>query len=151
MPFLHIRTSAGAFSEAAIDTLAARLTEASWRAESLPDTSEARMYAVAFHDEIPSGRTYCGGLKADELVALVLVDFTVGEGVLDPVRRVRFAADLERAARDIATDLGGRRLVTSVTFDEVPDGRWGRGGRIIRLPEMAAAAGFEHLREIAAR
>ncbi|WP_157172046.1 tautomerase family protein [Nocardia higoensis] len=149
MPFLHIRTSAGAFSGAAIDTLVARLTEASWRAESIPDDPRARLYAVAFHDEIPAGRTYCGGFEADGLVALVLVDFTVGEGVLDPVRRARFADDLERAARDTATDLNGRRLVTSVTFDEVPDGRWGRGGRIIRLPEMAAGAGFEHLREIA--
>ncbi|MEV0297587.1 hypothetical protein [Nocardia sp. NPDC050710] len=151
MPLLHIRTSAGAFTAAAIDALVARLTEASWRAESIPDTPEARLRSLAVHDEIRTGRIYCGGLPADQMVALVLVEFTASEGVLDPVRRDRFAADLERAACETATGLDARRLVTSVTFNEVPEGRWGRGGRIVRLPEMAAAAGFEHLSEIAAR
>ncbi|WP_063125070.1 hypothetical protein [Nocardia arizonensis] len=150
MPLLYIRTSAGGFTADAGRALVARLTEASWRAESIPDTPEARLRSLAVYDEIPAGHTFCGGIPADDMALLVLVNFTASEGVLDPVRRQGFAADLEQAARDTATGLEGRRLVTSVTFDEVPEGRWGRGGRIVRLPEMAAAAGFEHLREIAA-
>ncbi|MGW4367288.1 hypothetical protein ACWEKT_16735 [Nocardia takedensis] len=135
----------------AADALVARLTEASWRAESIPDDPKVRLRSLAVHDEIPAGGVYVGGLHGDQLIALVLVEFTASDGVLDAARRDRFAADLELAARETATGLDTRRLITSVTFDEVPEGRWGRGGRIIRLPEMAAAAGFEHLTDIAAR
>jgi len=42
-----------------------------------------------------------------------------------------------------------RITFTSVIFDEVAEGRWGRDGAIRRLPDMAAAAGFEHLQSIA--
>ncbi|OHT67267.1 hypothetical protein BKG70_19980 [Mycobacteroides chelonae] len=129
----------------------AKLTEASWRAESIPDDPQLRLRSVVVHEEIASGRAYCGGIAADQLVALVLVEFTASDGVLDPVRRNRFAADLEESARQTASGLEGRRLITSVIFNEVVEGRWGRGGKIVRLPEMAAAAGFEHLTAIAER
>jgi phenylpyruvate tautomerase PptA (4-oxalocrotonate tautomerase family) len=157
VPLLNVRTSASAFPQAAVDALITRLTAAAWRAESIPDTPAARLRALAVHQEIPAGRCYAGGLPADALVALVLVEFTAADGVLDPVRRAGFAADLERAAAETLAEIAHdgdsvtRRLVTSVTFTEVPEGRWGRGGEIVRLPQMAAAAGFEHLAAIAAR
>ncbi|WP_280442774.1 hypothetical protein [Nocardia brasiliensis] len=149
MPLLNIRTSAGVFTDDEIDALVARLTEAAWRAESLPDTPAARLRAVAIHSEIASRRLYCGGQPADNLLAVVLVEFTAGDGVLDPVRRHGFAADLQRAATESAGHAGDRAIMTSVTFNEVPEGRWGRDGAIVRLPEMAAVAGFEHLTAIA--
>ncbi|WP_157836143.1 hypothetical protein [Mycobacteroides abscessus] len=151
MPLLNIRTSAGAFTDEGVRVLVSRLTEASWRAESIPDSPDAKLRSLAVHEELAPGGFYCGGLPADQLVALVLVEFTASEGVLDPVRRAQFAADLEAAAKATVSQASERRLVTSVTFNEVHEGRWGRGGRIVRLPEMAAAAGFEHLTAIAAR
>lgn len=100
--------------------------------------------------QLAPGEVLWGAEVLDDDVRAVFADYLVGDGVLDPVRRARFAAELHRAAEVDAPPGDARRTFTSVVFSEVPEGRWGRDGALQRLPAMAHAAGFLHLAEIAA-
>jgi phenylpyruvate tautomerase PptA (4-oxalocrotonate tautomerase family) len=148
MPLLHVHSTAGAFNEESRQRCVALITDAALRAELVPDTPLHRLRCILFWDEAPIGRVYAGAAPADELVRGVIAEFYVSDGVIDPVRRQRFAADFHDA---VAASWPGdeRTVVTSIVFHQIPEGHWGRNGRIVRLPEMAADAGFEHLQEIA--
>jgi phenylpyruvate tautomerase PptA (4-oxalocrotonate tautomerase family) len=103
-----------------------------------------------FWQEFAPGEVLWGAEVLDDGVRGVFVDYLVGDGVLDPVRRERFAADVHQAAEASVSQGDARRTVTSVVFTDVAEGRWGRDGTLQRLPAMAHAAGFLHLVEIAA-
>jgi hypothetical protein len=149
MPLVNIIATSSAFDDDLVGGFVDAVTRAAWRAESIPDDPLRRARAVVVWTQQPPSTVWWGGSVADSLVRGVFVTLTVSDGVLDPVRRDRFASDLDAAAK-AATRPGDDRIVhTSVVFNEVPEGRWGRDGRVVRLPEMAAVAGFEHLAAIA--
>src|SRR5690349_23811098 len=133
MPLISVNATPGAFDQDSKYRLVTALTAASAEAESLPAGTE-RQCVVIWND---TAEVYMGGEPA---VPALFVVFTVADGVLDPVRRATFAAAVQAAA-----EAGERRVFTSVVFSDVPEGRWGIGGGIMRLPEMAAAAGMQHL------
>jgi hypothetical protein len=149
MPLVTITTTPSAFDDTLIGGFVQAVTQAAWRAESIPDDPILRARAIVILTQQPPSTVWWGGNVADSIVRGVFVTLTVSDGVLDPVRRDRFAADLDAAARASTRSGDERILHTSVVFNEVPEGRWGRDGRVVRLPEMAAAAGFEHLTSIA--
>jgi phenylpyruvate tautomerase PptA (4-oxalocrotonate tautomerase family) len=147
MPLLTVHATPTTFDDAGREAFITAATEAAWRAESLPAEPLARARAVVLW--MPPDDARWGGHPGDELVRAVFLRLTVCDGVLDPIRRERFAADIHAAAL-AATPTGDTRLTTTqIIFDEVPEGRWGRDGGIVRLPQMAAQAGFEHLTAIA--
>jgi phenylpyruvate tautomerase PptA (4-oxalocrotonate tautomerase family) len=150
MPLLHIHTTASAFDDESRQRFVDEITDAALRAESVPDDPMLRLRCLIIWDESPAGCVYAGAGPADDLIRGVIAEFYVSDGVMDPVRRQVFAQELQRAVVDAQPD-DQRLAATSVVFHQIPEGHWGRNGRIVRLPEMAAEAGFEHLQEIATR
>ena len=148
MPLLRVSVTPGAFGDAQRQALVERLTDAACRAESVPDEPSARARAVLIWEELAPGTLYWGAAVADELVIGVFVTYRVSDGVLDPVRRQGFSQAVDTAVAEVVAPADRRTTFTSVIFDEVAEGRWGRDGAVRRLPEMALAAGFEHLRSI---
>jgi phenylpyruvate tautomerase PptA (4-oxalocrotonate tautomerase family) len=150
MPLLRLSVTPGAFDGPGRDAFARAVTDAACTAEELPPDPVARLRAVVLWHQLEPGEVRWGGEVLDDGVRAVFADYVVGDGVLDPVRRARFAADLHRAAELHAARDDARHTFTSVVFTDVPEGRWGRDGLLLRLPAMAHAAGFLHLAEIAA-
>ncbi|MFC8045274.1 4-oxalocrotonate tautomerase family protein [Nocardia sp. NPDC057353] len=144
MPLLRVTLTPGAFDDARKALLAAALTDAACRAESLPDDPRSRMGALVVVQELAPGAFYSAGHPADAAVAGVFIDWQVSAGVLDGARKARFAAELQDAAKAVAGD-DGRPVVTSCVIHEVPEGQWAQNGAIRRLPEITARARFEHL------
>jgi phenylpyruvate tautomerase PptA (4-oxalocrotonate tautomerase family) len=147
MPLLHVTATPGAVDADRREAFIAALTAAAWRAESIPDDPLLQARAVVLW--MPAEQVRFGGHDGEEVVRAVFVTLTVSDGVLDPIRRDRFAADLHAAAVAATDDDDQRVLHTQVIFNEVPEGRWGRDGAVVRLPQIAAQAGFEHLTAIA--
>jgi phenylpyruvate tautomerase PptA (4-oxalocrotonate tautomerase family) len=148
MPLLDVTFTPTAIAEDALERFIEAITDAASAAESLPADALHRSRCVLMYNVCASGSVRFGGHVADELIRAVFIRYTVSDGVLDPVRRNGFAAAVHAAAIAGSPD-DVRALHTSIIFDEIAEGRWGRDGRIVRLPEMAAVAGFEHLIEIA--
>jgi phenylpyruvate tautomerase PptA (4-oxalocrotonate tautomerase family) len=149
MPLLRLSVTPGAFDAAGRDSFVRAVTDAACAAEHLPPDPTARRRAVVLWEELEAGAVRWGGSALDDRIRAVFAHYTVGDGVLDPVGREQFAAELHSAAE--AAALGdARQTFTSVVFTDVPEGRWARDGELQRLPAMAHAAGFLHLAEIAA-
>ncbi|UGT61904.1 tautomerase family protein [Nocardia asteroides] len=145
MPLLRVTLTPGAFDDAQKARLAAALTDASCRAESLPDDPGSRMGSLVLVEELAPGSFYSAGHPADAAVAGVFIDWQVSAGVLDGARKARFAAELQAAAKAARDGDDGRLVVTSCVIHEVPEGQWAQNGAIRRLPEITARARFEHL------
>jgi phenylpyruvate tautomerase PptA (4-oxalocrotonate tautomerase family) len=150
MPLLRLSVTPGAFDAEGRTSFIQALTDAACTAEHLPDDPLARLRAVVLWHQLAPAEVLWGAEVLDDGIRAVFADYLVGDGVLDPVRRERFAADVHRAAEASAPKGDLRRTVTSVVFTDVAEGRWGRDGSLQRLPAMAHAAGFLHLAEIAA-
>jgi phenylpyruvate tautomerase PptA (4-oxalocrotonate tautomerase family) len=148
MPLMRVTLTPGAFDDAQKARLAAALTEAACRAESVPDLPQHRMRALVLLDELDPGCFYSASEPADAAVAGVFIDWQVSTGVLDGSRKARFAQDLQQAAVSAAGGAGGRMVVTSCVIHEVPEGQWAQNGAIRRLPDITPLAGFEHLASI---
>jgi phenylpyruvate tautomerase PptA (4-oxalocrotonate tautomerase family) len=143
MPLITIRATPGAFTPDSKARLVEAITDAACEAESLPRENKVR--TIVIWEDL--SEVYLGGQPAQPLARLLLMDFVASDGVLDPVRREHFAKAVHEAA--LAEPADERVLRTSVLFYDVPEGRWGRDGTVMRLPQIAAGAGFEHLKEIA--
>ena len=150
MPLLRLAVTPAAFDAQGRAAFIRAVTDAACSAEHLPPDPLARLRAVVLWHQLEPGEVLWGAEVLDDRVRAVFADYLVGDGVLDPVRRERFAADLHRAAEVGAAQGDARRTFTSVVFTDVAEGRWGRDGTLQRLPAMALAAGFLHLTEIAA-
>jgi phenylpyruvate tautomerase PptA (4-oxalocrotonate tautomerase family) len=150
MPLLRLSVTPGAFDAERRAAFIQAITDAACTAEQLPPDPLARLRAVVIWHELAPGNFVWGGEVLDDQVRAAFVDYSVGDGILDPVRRDRFAGDLHRAAEAGARTGDTRQTVTSVIFTDVAEGRWGRDGTLHRLPAMAHAAGFLHLIDIAA-
>ncbi|MEV0355015.1 hypothetical protein AB0H71_03035 [Nocardia sp. NPDC050697] len=146
MPLLRVVLTPGAFDDDQKARLAAALTDASCRAESLPDDPRNRMGSLVLLEELAPGAFYSAAHRAEAAVAGVFIDWQVSAGVLDGARKARFAAELQEAARAVRDD--DRLVVTSCVIHEVPEGQWAQNGAIRRLPEITARARFQHLTDL---
>jgi phenylpyruvate tautomerase PptA (4-oxalocrotonate tautomerase family) len=148
MPLMRVTVTPGAFDDTQKAQLAAALTEAACRAESVPDLPQSRMRALVLLDELAAGCFYSAGDRADAAVAGVFVDWQVSAGVLDGARKAAFAQELQTVAETAANGDNGRVVVTSCVIHEVPEGQWAQNGAIRRLPEIVATAKFDHLASV---
>jgi len=150
MPLINVTLTPGAFDAAGRDKLARGLTEASYRAESIPDEPLPRSRSLVLIRELSPGHFYSAGQPADQLARGVFATWEVSTGVLDAARKERLAIDVQAAAEAAAPDQS-RPVITSLIIVEVPEGQWCQKGHIMRLPEMAAISHFTHLHEALAR
>lgn len=144
MPLFTVLLTPGGFDAAAQARLARGLTDAAFRAESVPDEPGPRARGLVLMQELAPGQFYSDGAPADALMRGVFATLQVSAGVLDGARRAQLAADVQAAAEAAAPDRT-RRVVTSLHIDEIPEGQWCQNGRIARLPEITAVARFGHL------
>jgi len=153
MPLMYLHLTPNAFDAAEKRQIAELITEASLRAESIPDEPERRLRSLLFIEEHPAGLFYAGGLLGESLVRGVFLHLHVGVGVMDGARRAQFIADVHAAVEHVARNGNGtsdhRYISTSVVITDVPEGFWGQQGSVRRLPQMATVAGFKHLSSIA--
>ena len=154
MPLMYLHLTPNAFDAAEKQQIAELITEASLRAESIPDEPERRLRSLMFIEEHPVDHFYAGGVSGEALVRGVFLHLHVGVGVMDGARRAQLIADVHAAIEQVARNASAagdrRHIATSVVITDVPEGFWGQQGGVRRLPQMAAIAGFEHLRCIAA-
>ena len=146
MPLIKVKLTHSAFSEDEKQKIARVLTEAACKAESVPHDAELRRTALVFLEEVEGGAFYSNGAPADEFVAGVFIDWQVSTGVLDGARKAGFGHDVQKGVEQVYQ--GDRLLAISCVIDEVAEGQWIRNGSIMRLPEVAANAGFEHLQTL---
>ncbi|MGE0284934.1 MAG: 4-oxalocrotonate tautomerase family protein [Bradyrhizobium sp.] len=148
MPNIVVRLPAGLLDERTRSTLVDGINAAAAECERIPPDPVKRALCWVVIDEIAAGHWTCGGRDPLQAVIPVMVSANVPAGVLDDVGRAQYARLLHQA---VTSALPGeqRRIATSCMINDVADGTWGVNGRIWRLPQMAAAAGFEHLQHLA--
>ncbi len=119
-----------------VDGLVDELTAELLRARGVPDTAASRAQVWTY---LRPGRLFVGGAPAAEPRYVVRVAVVQG-GVTDAARE-RLVAEMTASVVRHA-DLGeaGADRVW-VLVEEVPDGRWGAGGQVVRLADSQAILG----------
>jgi hypothetical protein len=97
--------------------------------------------------EIAIGHWTCGGHDMSAAVVPVVAIVNLSAGVLDDQSTARYVNLMHSAVTTSLPD-EKRRIATSCIMNEVADGVWGANGTIWRLPQFAAAAGYEHLQHL---
>ncbi|TKW74144.1 MAG: tautomerase [Bradyrhizobium icense] len=148
MPNIVVRIPAGVLDASARSILVNAINEAAAECERIPPDPAKRSLCWVVIDEATPGSWTCGGVDPLGTAIPVIVTASVPAGVLDDERRTRYARLIHQA---VASALPGdaRRIVTSCMINDIADGTWGANGRIWRLPQLAAAAGYEHLQHLA--
>ncbi|WP_249127714.1 tautomerase family protein [Bradyrhizobium lablabi] len=147
MPNIVVRIPAGVLDEAARSTLVGAINAAAAECERIPADPLKRWLCWVAVEEIAAGHWTCGGLDPLQSAIPVMLSVNVPAGVLDDASRARYAALMHQA---VTGALSGeqRRIATSCMINDIADGTWGVNGRIWRLPQMAAMAGYEHLQHL---
>lgn len=149
MPNIILKLPAGVFSPEAKSALVAAVNAAAADAERIPPDPNRRFLCWVQIEEVAEGNWTCGGQDASAMFVPVVALAYIPAGVLDDQSRARYADLMHKAIVD-ALPGERRQIATSCIFNEVADGTWAANGTIWRLPQFAAAAGYEHLQHLAA-
>lgn len=150
MPNIIIQTPEGVFDTAARTRLAKSVTDVARTVEQGGDDPAQTALTWVLFDEFKPGTFFAGGADPLERLIPVVVFFHYPAGVLDDAARTE-AVRLLHDAISAAKPAGDPRAVgTSVILTEVPDGGWGGNGGLLRLPDLARAAGYKHLQHLVA-
>ncbi|AOY96019.1 tautomerase [Cupriavidus sp. USMAA2-4] len=147
MPNLLIRIPQGTFPGTHRADLGRLLSDAAATAERIPDDPRRRALCWVQVEEVAAGGWTCGGADPGAGLLPCVVQACVPAGVLDDAARAEFVRLVHEAVQAARPAGDTRPLVTSVLLQEVPDGTWGVNGRIWRLADFAAAAGYAHLQQ----
>ena len=140
MPMIDITYPEGALSAEQRAQLANELTTALLRAERAPDTEFFRSVTWAYVHELPAEMVISAGAPVAK--PTFRVEVTTPEGALSDRRRAELVGEATRVVREIAGIAEEEALRVWVLCHEVPEGRWGAAGQVVR---------FEQLRETAKR
>ena len=138
MPIFEVTYPEGALSSDARSKLMEDLTTALLRAERAPDTEFFRSITWSYVHELPQGSVLAGGQPVT--APTFRIDVTTPEGALSDRRREELVAAATRVVNE-AAGLGEEDgLRVWVLMHEVPEGRWGAGGQIIRFQQLLELA-----------
>jgi phenylpyruvate tautomerase PptA (4-oxalocrotonate tautomerase family) len=133
---LDVYVPEGALRPEAEGALLARLTDILMAAEGF-DPADPVMRAVSWVFLHRPVTTYVAGVPADAPRYKVVA--TVPEGQLDDRSRAEVVADVTEAVLDAEEGSRPRDVGRVWVFPtEIPDGRWGGNGRIVRLADILA-------------
>lgn len=144
MPIVRVEVPAGVYDEVVTEQLIRAVGDAAATAEQMPDDPEHRIGLIVLWDERPPGSIRSNGVDPVGIVAPVFVWMHPPAGVVDDAHVEQLAATLQDCFEE-ATD---QAVTVSLVVSEVPDGRWGIGGQIQRLPDFARRAGYAHLQHL---
>lgn len=150
MPNIIINAPEGVFDAAARASLARAVTDVARTVEQGGDDPAQTALTWVRIDEFKPGTFFAGGADPLAHVIPVVVFFHYPAGVLDETARteaVRLLHEVIAAAKPAGDP---RAIGTSVILTEVPDGAWGGNGALLRLPDLARAAGYKHLQHLVA-
>lgn len=151
MPTILVKIPQASFPGESRAVLVRKINEAAAVAEQIPDEPRARSMCWVLIDEVATGAWTCGGTDASARLLPCTVLACVPAGVLDDASRSLFVARMHAAFEEALPADDKRRLATSVVMNEVPDGAWGVGGEVWRLPDFARSAGYAHLQHLVVR
>jgi 4-oxalocrotonate tautomerase family enzyme len=144
MPLIDLTYPAGTFTDAARTALVDELTSVLLRAERAPDTDFFRSIAWVHVHELPEGTVLAAGRPVEAPTFRVQV--TIPEGALSDRRKAEFVSEATRVVSEAANLGDADALRVWVLIDEVPDGNWGAGGRIVRFADLVGHAERERER-----
>ncbi len=140
MPMIELTVTQGTTdAQALVDDLTRTLLK--W--EGVPGNPVADSISWGFVNEIPAGAHHVAHRANGDGAPYYRVVATVPEGALDDERKAGLVADvtrtiLEREGADVDVVNASR---VWVLVNEVPDGNWGGGGRIMRFRDIARMVG----------
>jgi phenylpyruvate tautomerase PptA (4-oxalocrotonate tautomerase family) len=141
MPLIDVFYPAGTFTPEARDALADELTTAMLRAERAPDTEFFRNITWIHVHEQPEGTMLAAGRPVDQPV--FRIQATVPQGALSERRKAELVSEATRAVTEAAGLGESDGLRVWVIINEVPDGNWGAGGRVVQFEQLRAYAARE--------
>lgn len=150
MPNIVVKVPAGLLSAEAKAAVLKNVNAAAAEAERIPADPRNQVLTWVVIEEVAPGNWVCGGQDMTQAIVPVIVNANIPAGVLDAAGRARYVQLLQKAVVD-ALPGEKRRIATSCVLTDVADGTWGASGEIWRLPQIAAAAGFEHLQHLAGK
>ncbi len=151
MPNLLVKIPHGAFPGAARNALFKAITETVNAVEQVGDTPQQQAVTWVVIEELPPGAVRSGGHDVSDRVLQCIVQAYIPAGVLDGASRAAYVAGLSAAFQGAMPADDKRRAIVSSLLLEMPEGQWGAGDVIWRLPDVTAAAGFKHLQSVAAK
>ena len=148
MPNIVIKIPEGVFGSLGVQHLAERVTVAAKQVEQIGDDPRHLFLTWIAVEEIKPGCLFAGGADPLAQVIPVIVFFYPPAGVIDQDRRAEAVRLIHEAVASAKPADDPRPVMTSVIITEVEDGSWGANGAVWRLPEIARAAGYKHLRHL---
>lgn len=138
----------GVFPETAASKLLLEVTNAAATAEQIPVEQKFRVTSWVVIDEVEPRLFAVAGVDMSEHVIPCIAVVYVPEGVLDDAARSLYVKLMHDAFKNSLPATESRRLATSVILNTVNDGAWGGSGSIVRLADLAKAAGYQHLQHL---
>ncbi|MBI5255931.1 MAG: tautomerase [Burkholderiales bacterium] len=148
MPNILVKVPHGAFPGAAREALFDAITRVANEVEQVGDTPQQQSVTLTVIEELPPGAIRSAARDVSERVLLCIVQAYIPAGVLDGASRAAYVARLSAAFQGAMPAGDARRVLLSTLLLEMPEGQWGAGDVIWRLPDVSAAAGFKHLRSV---
>lgn len=150
MPNIFVTVPQGAFPPEARARLVRRINDAAVEAEQMPGDPRSHFLTWLVIEEAGPGMWTCGGADVGAQVLPCFAIVHVPAGVLDDAARALYVKLLHQAFEQALPAAERRRLATSIILHDVAEGAWGGNGAIWTLPTLARAAGYAHLRHLAA-
>jgi phenylpyruvate tautomerase PptA (4-oxalocrotonate tautomerase family) len=149
MPNILVKIPHGSYPGTARQALARAITTVANDVEQVGDTLQHRAVTLVAIEELAAGAVTSGGHDISERALLCIVQAYIPAGVLDGASRAHYVARLDEAFKSTRPEGDTRQVYLSTLLLEVPEGQWGAGPVIWRLPDVSAAAGFKHLTSVA--
>jgi phenylpyruvate tautomerase PptA (4-oxalocrotonate tautomerase family) len=136
MPMIDLTYVRGSLDSDALSNLTDELVTVLLRAERAPDTEFLRQNTLVYLHAMDRGDVSVGGRGPGE--PRFRVELTVFGGALDKARKEQLVADVHGAVtRAAGIDPNGPRAFHVWTLiNEVPEGNWGGGGRVIYYSDV---------------
>lgn len=148
MPNILIKIPHGSYPGASREALFQAVTAVANEIEKVGDTPQNKSVTLVVIEELPAGAIRSGGQDISERVLLCIVQAYIPAGVLDGASRLAYVQGLSAAFQSSLPAGDKRRVIPSTLLLEIPEGQWGAGDVIWRLPDVTAAAGFKHLQSV---
>jgi phenylpyruvate tautomerase PptA (4-oxalocrotonate tautomerase family) len=136
MPMIDLTYVRGSVDSDALSNLTDELVAVLLRAERAPDTEFLRQNTLVYLHAMDPGDISVGGRGPGE--PRFRVGLTVFGGALDTARKEQLVADVHTAVtRAAGIDPHGPRAFHVWTLiNEVPEGNWGGGGKVIYYADV---------------
>ena len=148
MPNLLIKIPHGSYPGAARQALFNAVNATANDVEQVGDTPQNRAVTGVVIEELPPGAIQSNAIDISDSALLCIVQAYIPAGVLDGASRAAYVARMSAAFKGAMPNGDTRRVIVSLLLLEMPEGQWGAGDVIWRLPDVTAAAGFKHLQSL---